>query len=356
MAFEFERYLEAYELDNVEFYSIQSPWNDTQEVTAVGQDLLISKEREKRSYQPQNGEKHQNGDAFAWLNDLEPHRVGLERIDSKFRYNEDFSVHPTRLFKQHSLPASLGRNLNSKSNPDPARRRRNSVRFADEIGENLTTFLMIPSRFDDAESENDAFNATTSTSTSQKSTASVRLNIKGSRQEETTSTGESKDDAETRLFQLCFDQPAADFDDFRRRLFHQLVCLENVRIDVKSQTDGTSKGFVNHGTVLCTVKVRNIHWIKRVFARCTDDNWRNFADITALYVNDGTDGNHEYDTFAFAVRNPFGYQTSREGLDPAVDGGYLRKTAAVEFALCYQVLGSEYWDNNNGHNYRIVWM
>ena len=139
-------------------------------------------------------------------------------------------------------------------------------------------------------------------------------------------------------FRLSFDQPAADMASFQQRLDRQMVCLENVKV----VTD----------VALCSVRVRcldNPHSSRRVVARCTNDDWLSFADIAAQPVGVGvpvpssTDcsGSRRplYQTLSFAVRRPKS-----------------ERPAAVEFALCYRTDDSAWWDNNDGRNYRVEWL
>jgi len=147
-------------------------------------------------------------------------------------------------------------------------------------------------------------------------------------------------------FRLSFEQPAADLASFQQRLDAQMICLENVKV----VTD----------VALCSVKVRCLDCppaggggqsTRRVTARCTNDDWLSFADISAQPVGVGvpvqsssTFGGPRcplYQTLSFAVRRP------------KSDG---RRPAAVEFALCYRTDDSAWWDNNNGRNYRVEWI
>jgi len=139
-------------------------------------------------------------------------------------------------------------------------------------------------------------------------------------------------------FRLSFDQPAADPASFQRRLDEQMVCLENVK--------------VVSDAALCSVRVKCLDspsstW--RVVARCTNDNWLSYADITAHPVGAGiaVSGSAErrgprsplYERLSFAVRRPKSERSS-----------------AVEFALCYRSDDNTWWDNNSGQNYRVEWL
>jgi len=139
-------------------------------------------------------------------------------------------------------------------------------------------------------------------------------------------------------FQLSFDQPAADPASFQRRLDGQMVCLENVK--------------VVSDVALCSVRVRCVDCARstrRVLARCTNDDWLSFADIAAQPVSVGV-----------PVPSSADRNGSRGALDErlsfAVRRPKFKRSAAVEFALCYRADDKTWWDNNNGRNYRVEWL
>lgn len=111
------------------------------------------------------------------------------------------------------------------------------------------------------------------------------------------------------------------------------------------------------------VQVVNLFPIKTVFARCTHDDWQTFADLPAQYVPGAVNLGYEYDTFCFAVRKPVtGWREDHQNCGGrgwrgggARGEGEVTPTAAVEFAVCYKVVGNTYWDNNEGENFRIEW-
>ncbi len=78
------------------------------------------------------------------------------------------------------------------------------------------------------------------------------------------------------------------------------------------------------------IRVDNLGFEKNVFARVSRDTWSTASDIRAEYVS-STDGCTS-DRFCFKL--------------PA--------NKPLEFALCYQVNGQTYWDNNNGRNYSVI--
>ena len=70
---------------------------------------------------------------------------------------------------------------------------------------------------------------------------------------------------------------------------------------------------------------------KHIFVRYTVDEWRTFHDVDAQYV---ANGDRSLDRFIASVP--------------------LNTTCSVrmQFVVCYQVNGCEYWDNNGGRNYQ----
>ncbi|XP_041666342.1 protein phosphatase 1 regulatory subunit 3B [Cheilinus undulatus] len=123
---------------------------------------------------------------------------------------------------------------------------------------------------------------------------------------------------------LDFTQPSSDYLRFRQHLEQNLVCLEHCVLKEKALAG--------------TVKVKNVSFEKSVKLRVTFDTWKSHTDVDCAYVKDTYPGSH-YDTFSFTVSLP-------DQLGPV---------ERVEFAICYRVGGAEYWDSNQGDNYRIVW-
>lgn len=126
---------------------------------------------------------------------------------------------------------------------------------------------------------------------------------------------------EERARLLNFTQPV-ERRDFNERLNSLNVSLENV--------------FIRDFGVFGTVKVRNLAYEKRITVRYTTDGWSTFRDVVGQYVN----GSHTgfTDTFCFEISLPT----------------TLIKDCKLEFAVCYKVLGIEFWDNNSGDNYRVM--
>ncbi|XP_030579796.1 protein phosphatase 1 regulatory subunit 3B [Archocentrus centrarchus] len=123
---------------------------------------------------------------------------------------------------------------------------------------------------------------------------------------------------------LGFTQPSSDYLLFRQRLEQNLVCLEHCLLK--------EKAFAG------TVKVRNVSFEKSVKVRVTFDFWKSHTDVDCVYMKDSYPSLH-HDTFSFEV------SLSSE----------LKPHERIEFAVCYQVDGCEYWDSNQGNNYSIMW-
>ncbi|KAM9841808.1 protein phosphatase 1 regulatory subunit 3B isoform 1-T2 [Aulostomus maculatus] len=123
---------------------------------------------------------------------------------------------------------------------------------------------------------------------------------------------------------LDFAQPASDYLHFRQSLERNCVCLERC--------------VLKENVLAGTVKVKNLSFQKSVMLRVTFDTWKSHMDVDCVYVKDSYPSSYS-DTFSFQVSLP-------DKLPPHQH---------VEFAICYVVGGSEYWDSNHGHNYRILW-
>lgn len=122
---------------------------------------------------------------------------------------------------------------------------------------------------------------------------------------------------------LDFQQPASDYMAFRGRLENNCISLENVILrDYK---------------VIGTIKVKNIAFEKRVFVRVTYDSWEKFNDFEAMYVPGQPSTSQNVDTFSFDFDVPTDLDTKQ----------------IVEFAVCYEANGQQYWDNQTGQNYKI---
>ena len=104
---------------------------------------------------------------------------------------------------------------------------------------------------------------------------------------------------------------------------------------------------------LCSVRVKCLDSdssTRRVTARCTNDDWLSFADITAHPVG-GRAAHPSTGEGKMSSRGPQLYET----LSFAVKRPKAERSAAVEFALCYRADDRAWWDNNDRRNYRVEW-
>lgn len=123
---------------------------------------------------------------------------------------------------------------------------------------------------------------------------------------------------------LDFTQPSSDYLHFRQSLESNYVCLEYCMLKEKALAG--------------TIKVKNVSFEKSVKLRVTFDTWKSHTDVDCEYMKDMYPSAYS-DTFSFQVSLP----------------GELQPQERIEFAVCYEVGGCEYWDSNQGNNYRIVW-
>ena len=123
---------------------------------------------------------------------------------------------------------------------------------------------------------------------------------------------------------IQFPQPASDYFQFREKLERLNVSLENV--------------ILKDYNLLGTVKVKNIAFEKKVKIRCTYDDWESSTDFYATYVSNRQLNAHSpYDTFSFELSIP-------PNFDPKKN---------IQFVICYEVDGDDFWDNNNEANYVV---
>jgi len=122
-----------------------------------------------------------------------------------------------------------------------------------------------------------------------------------------------------------FTQPAASYLAFREKVMTHCVSLENVVVRDNFKLVGT-------------VKVKNVACNKAVTIRCTFNSWESSQDVAAKPVSS------EQSTFGLFVT--FTFEVTVPSTVSLVHG-------AIQFAVCYEADGQEYWDNNNDQNYII---
>ena len=93
-------------------------------------------------------------------------------------------------------------------------------------------------------------------------------------------------------------------------------------------------------SIIGTVIVANIAYEKRVTVRFTVDSWKTISEASAEYRNIQTELSlNGYDLFQFAIELP----------DQAV-----LQSKILLLCVRYQVNGQEYWENNSGRNFKII--
>uniref|UniRef100_A0A3B4DMY7 CBM21 domain-containing protein n=1 Tax=Pygocentrus nattereri TaxID=42514 RepID=A0A3B4DMY7_PYGNA len=129
----------------------------------------------------------------------------------------------------------------------------------------------------------------------------------------------SNGSAQSVFMELLFTNPGASAD-FIERVKELKVSLERVNADE----------FCLSGLV----RVLNMAFEKSVGLRYTLNNWSTFVDAPATYVPHSSDG--LTDKFSFKIVTPF-----------------LEAGGTLQFAIKYLVDGHEFWDNNDGDNYKV---
>ena len=108
------------------------------------------------------------------------------------------------------------------------------------------------------------------------------------------------------------------------KLFLKQVCL-------------VSYGLVGNSTLFGAIAVRNIAFQNHVKVRLTLDGWKTSFDVPAKFVQQEFNG--RVDRFFF--------------MHPMDESDFEKVSSGIEFAVCYSVNDSEYWDNNSGDNYQF---
>uniref|UniRef100_A0A3B4YXG4 Protein phosphatase 1, regulatory subunit 3Da n=1 Tax=Seriola lalandi dorsalis TaxID=1841481 RepID=A0A3B4YXG4_SERLL len=127
-----------------------------------------------------------------------------------------------------------------------------------------------------------------------------------------------------------FSQQPGDQPGFLHRLREQKVCLERVLCFELG--------------VIGITQVINLDFEKDVTARYSFTEWKSCTETKASWVStitktwEGGGGELSCDTFRFHLPVP----------------PFLQPGAELEFAIQYKVCGAEYWDNNDGENYKLV--
>ncbi|KAM3919787.1 protein phosphatase 1 regulatory subunit 3E-like [Leptodactylus fuscus] len=226
--------------------------------------------------------------------------------------------------KEPSKPITRGREVNlvpqsptarrrAKSLPTPAERRhlevvaprKKEVRFADSLGLELTTVR----HFSDAEAPRVPYHVLAGLRCREACPAGAEL-----------STLLLRPGPSCPQLEPLFTNPSTkpDYIDLVRQ---RKVCLETVNTDPFS--------------VSGDLRVLNLSYEKEVMVRYTMDAWSTSSEVTATYQRGCSD--RYSDRFSFKLLCPT----------------LLNKEGVLEFAIRYKVCGMEYWDNNDGQNYKV---
>ena len=122
--------------------------------------------------------------------------------------------------------------------------------------------------------------------------------------------------------QLLNFAPSLSYKELLEKVNKTKVCLESI----------VCHTFGIYGRI----NVKNIAYEKCVSVRYSFDAWQSGKEETAKYIlGASTEG---ADSFFFHIRPP-----------------QITADRKMEFAIRYRVCGREYWDNNFGDNYRLVY-
>ena len=122
--------------------------------------------------------------------------------------------------------------------------------------------------------------------------------------------------------QLLNFTSSSSYNECSEKVYNMNVCLDKM----------VCYAFGIYGRIC----VRNIAYEKCVAVRYTDDAWQSFEEVLARFIPGASTDN--IDSFFFHIQPP---KTNAD-----------RK---MEFAIRYRVCGQEYWDNNFGDNYRLIY-
>uniref|UniRef100_A0A4W4GHN9 CBM21 domain-containing protein n=1 Tax=Electrophorus electricus TaxID=8005 RepID=A0A4W4GHN9_ELEEL len=129
----------------------------------------------------------------------------------------------------------------------------------------------------------------------------------------------STSSVQSTFMEMLFTVPGT-LPDFLDRVKEVKVLLERVETDEFS--------------ISGIVRVLNVAFEKSVSLRYTMNNWITFIDILASYIPHSSDG--FTDKFSFKIITPT----------------FLDSGGTLQFAIKYTVNGAEFWDNNDGNNYK----
>uniref|UniRef100_A0A914C1J1 CBM21 domain-containing protein n=1 Tax=Acrobeloides nanus TaxID=290746 RepID=A0A914C1J1_9BILA len=215
------------------------------------------------------------------------------------------------------LPINDNPSCSSKEKEKLIPKKKKAISFADECGQDLVTVYNIPRHSDSNSSFGDWIDnlSISNLIRDEPSYKNVKIDEKYVKKFKASQT--------TSEWRLDFPQPVSNYANFRQKLDENNVALENVLLKP------------NPERIFGTVKVKNIGCDKNVFIRISYDKWKTYNDIQAVYKYSNC---NLYKNFEFETEIP----KSATHDNP------------IEFSVCLQVNGQEYWDSNEEQNYVVI--
>lgn len=256
---------------------------------------LTASEHKLEDGEEMEGEEGKNGDCES---------LEISVVNEKPRGRESFLKpphSPTQRRRCKSLPTSAERaKLEIARSRSPSSQKK--VRFADSLGLDLISIK----HFDDTDMP--------------EVPDRIIDKFKKARALHFNNFDKSNTSSQSVFMELLFTNPGS-LPDFLDRVSAVKVLLESVQADEFSLSG--------------VVRVLNLAFEKTVYLRYTLNNWTTFVDILASYVPHSSDG--QTDKFSFKIITPT----------------FLEFGGTLQFAIKYSVVEGEFWDNNNGNNYRV---
>lgn len=118
--------------------------------------------------------------------------------------------------------------------------------------------------------------------------------------------------------------------------FKSPVCPKDLTDNLDNNNVCLEKTYCNRNGIYGRIQVKNIAFEKDVFVRYTFDSWQTWQDQKANHIPGSS--TLETDTFFFHIKSPRSSEDKK-----------------MEFAICYKVNERQFWENNFGDNYRLIY-
>ena len=153
-------------------------------------------------------------------------------------------------------------------------------------------------------------------------------------------TNEARFKYETALEENEHGECAMKFLNFKsfqsNKSLQKLIEKQNVRLQQIMPCDsGISGTMPCYSGISGRILVRNLAFEKEVFVRYTVDSWLTYEEEHAHFIRGSSTA--FADAFEFCIR--LNQELGRK---------------KMELAICYRVGENEFWDNNHGDNYRLM--